>query len=221
MLFPIRQSILQILRAACGQNVKKTGRERRRPDHQRRRQSVQILESRLLLAAVADFENFDSVTAPNLPADWTTSGTGTSNPWFTSVATSTSSPNSVFILDIATVSLTSLTSPIFVAPANGQIQFEHAFETEAEFDGGVLEISISGGAFTDILDAGGSFDFGGYNSTLSIAAQNPLPNRAAWSGNSGGFAFISTAANLPAAASGQAVQLRWRMGTDNSTAGTG
>jgi hypothetical protein len=78
----------------------------------------------------------------------------------------------------------------------------------------VLEISIGGGLFTDILAAGGSFVTGGYNRTVSSSFQNPLAGRQAWSGDSGGF--ITTIVNLPISAAGQNVQLRWRCGTDTS-----
>jgi len=81
------------------------------------------------------------------------------------------------------------------------------------FDGGVLEIKLGGGAYTDIITAGGSWVRGGYNATLSSDYGNPLGGRAAWSGNSGGFA--TTTVNLPPAAAGQSVQLRWRGGTGN------
>jgi conserved repeat domain len=87
--------------------------------------------------------------------------------------------------------------------------------TNPAYDGGVLEISIGGGPFTDILAAGGSFASGGYTRTIGPTdplAQNPLDGRQAWAGISGGF--ISTVANLPAAAAGQTVQFKWRLGTD-------
>ncbi len=50
---------------------------------------------------------------------------------------------------------------------------------------------------------------------------NPLEGRSGWSGNSGGF--IPTVVNLPAAAAGHDVQLRWLCGTDsgNDDGGTG
>ena len=79
----------------------------------------------------------------------------------------------------------------------------------------MLEISIGGGAFTDIIAAGGSFVTGGYTGTISTGFSNPLAGRQAWSGNSAGF--ITTTVNLPAAAAGQNVVLRWRMGSDTST----
>ncbi len=83
----------------------------------------------------------------------------------------------------------------------------------------VLEINIGGGGFQDILAAGGSFETGGYNSTLSTGFSNPLPGRPAWSGNSGGF--IDTIVNLPASANGQSVIFKWRFGSDSSVAATG
>ena len=48
---------------------------------------------------------------------------------------------------------------------------------------------------------------------------NPLGGRSAWGGVSAGF--ITTTVNLPSAAAGQNIVLRWRMGSDNSTAGVG
>ena len=81
-------------------------------------------------------------------------------------------------------------------------------------DGGVLEISIGGNAFADILAAGGSFISGRLCGTLSSRG-NPLDGRQAWTGNSGGF--IDTVVQLPATAAGQTVQLKWRCGTDGGT----
>ena len=82
-----------------------------------------------------------------------------------------------------------------------------------------MEISIGGGGFTDIIDAGGSFVTNGYTETISTCCLNPLAGRLAWSGNSGGF--ITTIVNLPAAAAGQIVQFRWRFGTDEGTGAGG
>ena len=72
-------------------------------------------------------------------------------------------------------------------------------------DGGVLEIQIDANAFTDILDTGGSFVNGGYNRTISTQFGNPLAGRRAWSGHPGAFSLVTV--NLPAAASGQTIQL--------------
>jgi uncharacterized repeat protein (TIGR01451 family) len=83
----------------------------------------------------------------------------------------------------------------------------------------VLEIKIGSGSFTDILAAGGAFVSGGYNRTISSTGTNPLHGRQAWSGNSSGF--TNTVVTLPASASGQTIQLRWRCATDVSLGSVG
>ena len=134
-------------------------------------------------------------------------------------------PNAAFINDPATVSLTSLVSPSIAVPAGSAavLTFRHSYDLEAStstaYDGGVLELSIGAGAFQDIVTAGGAFTAGGYNRTLSAGYSNPLGGRAAWSGNSGGY--VTTTVTLPASASGQSVQLRWRRGSDSSVSRAG
>ena len=56
-----------------------------------------------------------------------------------------------------------------ITSASAQVSFRNNFNLESTFDGGVLEISINGGAFSDIVAAGGSFVSGGYTSTISTA----------------------------------------------------
>jgi PKD repeat protein len=170
-------------------------------------------------------ENFDGVNAPSLPVGWTTAATGAQSSWVSSTASSDTSPNAAFSPDPGLVGLNELDSPVINLPATAaQLTFRHNYILEAPsgttgFDGAVLEIKIGGGAFTDIVAAGGSFASGGYDHTISSDFGNPLAGRQAWSGNSGGF--ITTIVNLPASAQGQAIQLRWRCGTDNGVASTG
>ncbi len=167
-------------------------------------------------------ENFDGVTAPALPAGWTATvaaGLSTNN-WRTVTTSPDSAPNAAFVPDPSTVHDIRLDSPTFAIQTSvAQVTFRNNFITEAGFDGGVLEISLNGGPFTDILAAGGSFVTGGYNRTLSTGFSNPLPGRQAWSGNSNGY--ITTKVNLPASAAGANVRLRWRFGSDSSVSGTG
>jgi hypothetical protein len=99
------------------------------------------------------------------------------------------------------------------------INFWHNYDLEGGHDGGVLEISIDGGAFTDIITAGGSIADGGYNGAISTAFLSPIAGRQAWTGNSGGY--INTSASLPLAAIDHNVVLRFRLATDCSVAGTG
>ncbi len=95
-----------------------------------------------------------------------------------------------------------------------RLTFRNSYNTEPTFDGAVLEISINGGAFADILAAGGSFIEGGYNGSITVT-DNVLTGRAAWTGNSAGF--ITTTVVLPPASYGQNAQLRWRTAYDTGT----
>lgn len=175
------------------------------------------------LPATRFSQSFDGVAAPALPTGWTaTSAAGAAPLWVTSNAgvpapVVDTAPNAAFVDDPASVSDKRLDSPsITNVGSNAQLTFRQNYNLESTFDGGVLEIRINGGAFTDILTAGGSFVGGSYNATISTVHGSPIAGRQAWSGSSGGF--VTTSVNLPAATAGQTVQLRWRMGSDDSLA---
>ena len=166
-------------------------------------------------------ENFDSVTAPAIPAGWTAATEQNGSVFITSTNTADSAPNSAFAVNPSTVGGgTILTSPSIPITVSGAVlTFRNRYNTEAGWDGGVLEISVDGGAFADIITAGGGFIQNGYNGTLGVSTNNPLNGRPAWNGNSNGF--ITSIVRLPAAAAGKSVQLRWRFGADNNTVGPG
>ncbi|HEX9962420.1 MAG TPA: FG-GAP-like repeat-containing protein, partial [Pyrinomonadaceae bacterium] len=166
-------------------------------------------------------ENFDSATVPAFPAGWTSTSIQGGIPFVTTTTNSDTAPNSAYAINPLTVGGgTDLTSPsIPITASAATVSFRNRFDTEAGWDGGALEISIGAGAFQDILVAGGQFVEGGYNDLLGAGANNPLANRRAWAGNSGGY--INTKVLLPAAAAGQNVRLRFRFGADDNTAGTG
>jgi endonuclease I len=167
-------------------------------------------------------EGFDTVTAPNLPAGWTTAASGAQSAWVTSTAQADTPPNAAFSADPNDVGVNELVTPAFyISSTSARLTFDQYYDLTASatnpalgYDGGVLEIKIGNGSFQDILDAGGSFVSGGYNASLSTDYSNPLAGRNAWSGNSGGF--ITTDVNLPETAAGQNVQLRWRCGAGSS-----
>jgi hypothetical protein len=178
-------------------------------------------------------EDFDSVTPPALPLDWlATNALGPPPLWVTSnsgvpMPPADTLPSAAFIDDPGVVSDKRLDSSLvfFAECCCAQLTFRHNFNLEASdvdpnvgFDGGVLEISTDGGStFQDILAAGGSFVMGGYNRTISADRGNPIANRQAWSGNSGGF--ITTMVNLPFIPIN--ARLRWRMASDTSGSNEG
>jgi uncharacterized repeat protein (TIGR01451 family) len=165
-------------------------------------------------------QNFDTVTAPLLPAGWTRTGSAGSSNWVTTTSFRYTTNNSALVFGSPIAGSADLLSPTFnVTTPSAVLTFRNSYATELNrtnasdgYDGGLLEISIGGGAFTDILAAGGSFATGGYNATLDATTGNPFGGRQSWSGTSGGF--ILTTVNLPASAAGQSVQLRWRLATD-------
>ena len=171
----------------------------------------------VLVSSTIFNQNFDAATIPLLPSGWTTSGGAL---WATTTAQSDTAPNSVFTPNLATMSDSLLVSPpIFVDSDNAQLTFRHDYNTEPNYDGCVLEISVNGGIFTDIVSAGGSFVTNGYNAVISTCCGNSLGGRSAWSGDSG--AFLTTTVRLPPGAAGQNVRLRWWLGSDSSVGATG
>ncbi|MCG3149010.1 MAG: hypothetical protein PCFJNLEI_02462 [Verrucomicrobiae bacterium] len=172
-------------------------------------------------------QTFDGVTAPALPAGWTTTSGGGQSAWTTSTNRLDSPLNSAFSPNVSSIGSNALISPVVaIISASAKLTFRNNYSLEASgssssvgFDGGVLELKIGAGAFQDILVAGGSFTAGGYPRTLSTSYGNPLGGRQAWSGNSGGW--LTTVVNLPASAAGQNVQFRWRCGTDSTVGSTG
>ncbi len=119
--------------------------------------------------------------------------------------------------DVASITDKWLVSDGFVPGASSVLTFwhKHTFEGSSTFyDGAVLEVSTNGGS--SWADLGGSASSGGYGGALSSCCSNPLGGRQAWVGTRSTFGQVT----VPLAAyDGQAVNLRWRMGSDSSVAG--
>src|SRR5262249_39984249 len=106
-------------------------------------------------------QNFDGVTAPALPAGWTTLASGVQTPWVTQTAVRDSAPNSAFSADPTSIGVNELDSPAISIPigsASAQLSFADNYDLETGpgtdgYDGGVLEIRIGTNAWTDILSA--------------------------------------------------------------------
>lgn len=185
-----------------------------------------------LVAGAAVTEDFEGVTPPALPDGWSAqiaTGAASDVPWATVAVGYANSPTNVaWVDDVDDYADIRLTSPTYSLPASGAVAvtFHHSYVLWAPdpddldagaFNGGVFEISVNGGAFQDILVAGGSFSAGAYDAALDPAfdsplAQPPLLNRPVWSGQSADF--TTTTVTLPASALGGTVAFRWRLGTE-------
>lgn len=122
-------------------------------------------------------QNFDGVTAPALPAGWTQTPIATNPGWTTATGAASSAPNAAFAPNPASGGGADLTTPAFLVTSGAaRMSFRNNYNTEATWDGGVLEIKIGAGAFQDIVTAGGAFVENGYNGGLR-GTGNPLVNR--------------------------------------------
>ncbi len=171
-------------------------------------------------------ENFEAVATPALPSGWTSSATGSGVAWVSTTNIPNSAPNAVFAPDVTTVGDSFLVTPTLNVPVGGgTLTFRNRYNMESTFDGVVLEISINGGAWADVTAGGNNFISGDYNATISTSFSSPIGGRRAWSGLSGGTTaaptYITSTINLPAAAAGQPIQLRWRAASDSSVAASG
>jgi hypothetical protein len=101
-------------------------------------------------------------------------------------------------------------------PAGQVLSFWHLYNTEADWDGGVVEISTNGGS--SWADLGSHIIKNGYNRTIDSSANSPLANRPAFSGLSHGY--VQTVVDL-SAYSGQSILIRFRMVSDEFVAGEG
>jgi hypothetical protein len=178
------------------------------------------------------------VTPPALPSGWTADqgvNVAAAPPWQTSNSGSPSpaadtAPNAAFSQDPSNTCDNRLYTPSFTYASGAQMTFKQNYDLEQNtattaYDAGVLEISINGGAYTDIVTAGGSFVTGGYNHTaINTGFSNPLlPSRPNWSGisNGGAGGFETCTVNLPAAGVGLPTKVRWRMGSDSTVSHAG
>jgi hypothetical protein len=108
-----------------------------------------------------------------------------------------------------------LASPIAIEETS-VLEFWHWYDMESAgtvaYDGGVLEISVDGGAWQDL---GSHIVSGGYGHTVwddPVYPPNPLANQAAWGGNSDGWVRVEVDLSSYA---GSLVRIRFRWGGDS------
>ena len=160
-------------------------------------------------------DNFES-SAPG----WThSSGSGTDTWALVTNGNAHSATHCWFAQDPAKVSDQYLVSPAITLPAVGPfvLSFWHTFALETAWDGGLLEISTDNGASYAGIDA--EIISGPYSYEMPLSYGNPIGGRLAWSGGTIG-AMSEVLVNL-SGYEGRTIKLRWRLGSDNITAGTG
>jgi hypothetical protein len=112
-----------------------------------------------------------------------------------------------------------LVSPVMTVDGSGSfnLQFDHEygfeFDAGANYDGGIVEMSVNGGTWTDINTSAYTGTLVNYTGNL-----NPLKGRAAFVKNSGGTVHTSL---TRAVAPGSTVQIRFRLGSDNAVGAFG
>jgi hypothetical protein len=112
-----------------------------------------------------------------------------------------------------------LVSPVFTVDGSGSftVQFDHTWSFENQFDGGVIELQVNGGAWSDV-GVTGAGTTNGYNSTLIAGGTNPLNGRPAWTGVQAATQHVTV---TRAIAPGSTARFRFYTGADDNTAGTG
>ncbi len=162
----------------------------------------------------------DNWTAESGPGD------GTSDPWELTTSNVSSAPNAWFVSDQgSTKDQVLILDQVINVPGVGfDLTFNQNFNTEATWDGGVLEYTTDGGVtWFDILAGDGGnvaananrIVTNGYTNTLGAG---PASGRSAWSGSSNGWQQVSVSLDDFV---GETIQFRWRMSCDGSVAGEG
>ena len=147
-----------------------------------------------------------SITNPRGAATWSITNTNSNSPthsWF--VPNAGDEDNTEYI-----------TLDAMVLSGSSILSFYHSYDTEEDWDGGIVEISTNGGgSWTDL----GPFMIENpYNGSLGGSSNPDIAGRSAFTGNSNGF--IRTTANLSSFGS-QSVLIRFLFGEDNNTFSVG
>ena len=155
--------------------------------------------------AVSDL--FDDME--NGSSNWTTTASGSIS-WALQSVDPFSGSNSWFAPDSATAgtAILDLAATIGIGD-DPKLAFYHKYDTEVQWDGGQVMISIDGGDFWD--DLGSEMVVNGYNNTIF----NSIPG---FSGNSNGY--INTVIDLSNYAN-QNVLIRFQMNCDQAQGGNG
>lgn len=149
--------------------------------------------------------------AENGTNGWTVSHVGGTLDW-SRVNTRSYSPTfSWFAGNEGSINAQSLISPGITVPSGGHLSFWHRYILEERYDGGVVEMSVDGGASWN--DLGPRMVQNGYNATIANDYGSPIAARQAFTGDSG--SWVQTVVDLSSYA-GETVRFRFRQADDRS-----
>lgn len=136
--------------------------------------------------------------------------------WHLVSSRSHSATHSFFASDPDQLKDSSLETQQFIATTGQMFKFWHTYNFENRCDGGVLEISVGGGAFSEITRT--QITQNTYTNTLTCGT-NPIKGRYAWTGGTLGT-MKQVKVNLNSYI-GQAVKIRYRLVADDGVGGGG
>lgn len=110
----------------------------------------------------------------------------------------------------------SLVAPAFIPSAGSVVSYWHRYDTEDNWDGYVLELSIDGGS--SWIDVGDATNIA-YDDAVTVNPQSSISGRRCWNGLSPNFPLFEQVTLSLAPWAGQVCLLRFRMATDLSTTG--
>jgi hypothetical protein len=119
-----------------------------------------------------------------------------------------------------------LTSSTLIVTSDGAVElnFDHAFSFEADWDGGAVYVNVNGGGFT-YLDKS-AFSVNGYDSTVALLGAHGNTGQFAFSIGSAGYpnSTITSSASLGNFTAGDTIQVQflgaWDQFANNATGGT-
>lgn len=150
--------------------------------------------------------------------DWSISSSGTTQVWtIGDHDAQTGSGQGWFAPDLGSPTELSLVTPEFSVESGAgfSFAFDHYYEFEAalvNWDGGVIDVSIDGGAWQDAAAAGASFS-SGYTGTIQANG------REGYTGDSGGV--VHEVLSFGSALAGHTIRLRFTVATDSTGAAHG
>ena len=148
--------------------------------------------------------------------NWEISGSGAAS-WTTSTANPNSGSTSVFAPNPDSESDQYFTiAESYTLSSSPGLGFYHSYDTEEDWDGGVVELRIAGTGTW--IDLGNKMLSNGYNGLITENEASAISGRPAFHGNSGGYIYTLIDLGLY---SNQAVDIRFRFASDGFVGGDG